>query len=440
MAEHQGDNNNLKDPGSDRGLQSDLSREQEESAHYIPSAAERQSWEFRKLQAEVHKLGLDAELVRRNTKTQLVVSIVPAITTLIAVAGLLFNINSQRIQDERTAQNRRDDEYATLVRQLTQDRTQAQIGVTNLRSFWEDSKYHDRTLELLLSIISAERNPIVREGIRALVITNADQSTLAALAAQNRFIVKLLAQQSGQDSIQFATWRNRPKSTVPPPQFDKAQEEALDDLGWNIETIIVVMNKLRTIRNADLSFVTLSRPSLIGQLGVNYSLTDLDKIELDKEIVFENVNLNNANLATRRFEEVTFRNTGLNNAQLAQTTFLGCHFEGKTSIRNFSVYLTAKSDKYPNGVDWIFPATWENCTLDVAAFCPSIDPEYAIMKSGDSYFYFQKCTWQIRGQCKTKDEHYQKEVMVPLDGKEASLEWNRQVADEKPFRPLRTLP
>jgi predicted tellurium resistance membrane protein TerC len=80
------------------------------------SKEERQSLEIEKLRREVNKLGLEAALLSRNARTQILTTLISSVTTLVAVGGLLLSLYSLDTQNKRSAEYRRADDFAVLVR------------------------------------------------------------------------------------------------------------------------------------------------------------------------------------------------------------------------------------------------------------------------------------------------------------------------------------
>jgi hypothetical protein len=364
---------------------------------------ERQSLEIEKLRREVDKLGIETRLLSRNARTQILTMLIPTVTTLVAVGGLLLSLYSQNTQNKRTAEYRRADDFALLVRQFGDGKPLATVGaIDSLRSYAADPAYRGRSLDLAISIIGLERNEVVRETIRSFVLTNPDSSTLQALAKQNRFFSGHLAHLAKADDTvppQFHTWATNP------PEGGEELQRAFEDLGWNIETIVRAINQLKTIENVDLSGVALSRI-------VSYT-TDkpkpgepeetvrrLDGISFGKGITFKKVNLEGANLAELRFEDATFQDTDFKDALLASIEFYHCTFSGSTSLESFRTDFSAlnRTSKYYKWLSPSYAAYWYNCTIDVMAFFPALNPESENWQAGEQrYFSFFNCTWKVPG-------------------------------------------
>jgi hypothetical protein len=357
---------------------------------------ERQSLEIEKLRREVNKLGLEARLLSRNARTQILTMVIPAVTTLVAVGGLLLSLYSQNTQNKRTAEYRRADDFAALIRQFGDGKPLASLGaIASLRSYAADPAYRGRVLDHAISLIGVERNEVVRETIRSFLLADPDLLTLQALAKQNRFFSGHLAHLAKADDEpfpQFHTWATNP------PEGSEELRRAFDDLGWNIETIVRVINQLKTIENVDLSGVALSRVVI----GTSEKTFDegfrRDRVRFENGIIFQNVNLEGANLAEVRFEGTTFRDVNFRDALLASADFSNCSFSGSTSLAGFRTELSAL-DPTSKIYKWLSPryaANWYDCTIDVVAFFPVLNPEWENWQEEEQrYFNFFNCTWKV---------------------------------------------
>lgn len=364
------------------------------------STEERQSLEIEKLRREVDKLGLETRLLSRNARTQFLTTLIPAVTTLVAVGGLLLSLYSQNTQNKRTAEYRRADDFATLVRQFGDDKPLASVAaITSLRSYAGDPVYRGRVLDLAVSLIGLERNEVVRETIKSFLLTDPDALTIQALARQNRFLSNHLVHLAKLDEPfpQFHTWPSNP------PEGSEELQRAFEDLNWNIETMVRAINQLKTVENVDLSGVVLSRIEAYIFVDPNdkeerEASRRLDRIGFEKGIVFKKVNLRDANLAGIKFEDATFLDTSLEHALLASTEFYNCIFSGSTSLAGFRTELLAlnRRSKKDQWLPPIHPAYWHDCTIDIVGFYPELYPEWENwQESEQEYFYFINSTWKV---------------------------------------------
>jgi hypothetical protein len=409
-----------------------------------------EDWAHRKLKAEAELAEREFKDGQRTRSLQFVTALVPGLSVLVAVSGLLVGTLSQRA-------GREEDEFLRLTERLTTTHSPVtQLGaISGLRPYWKNGAYRTRIAELAMSMIGAERDPTVRQALLEELTRVADTPMLDGLARQNRlFQQRVRSRLAHADRSQLALDLAFPVSRDP---RDSAFWFAYEDLAWNVAAIVRCLNRMKHIGSLDLSDVTFSIV-----LGPSEGDVWSDPPEeLAPGLVFDHTDLHGASFAGLALRSVVFRSANLDSVLLAASKIEHSSLVGNTSLAGFrtaleyvhmdSTAVTAPPEKVRIGTPprvifrqrvtgWI-PLGTPSRIVDgrlVTGWIPPNDPVWFVDDSlalssfftvphpetanyGDEvYAYIQNTTWSITGP-RSNARAYPGVLIVPPRGKRDTL-------------------
>jgi uncharacterized protein YjbI with pentapeptide repeats len=363
-----------------------------------------------KTKAETKLLELQLQEHRRQSKMEDYKSLATIITTLVAVTGLFFSIFQQHNQSVRLEKQRIDDAFNKDIQQFASSTTLSSklVSISKLTTYFQSDyqQYHNQLINLFMTYIESDSAPSVKSLIQKSLVDNTSPQVLSLLLDQNRKLQKALSKlQLGQEKQAFL-----PDSAIQP-----AATQGMANLLWNMNTIVLSMNKIRQIKGFDFSNIVLSRNELVEiDMGSGWAdttkrskyspkryTTDLLSEPLQSNLYFEDVSFRNASLSGLYFVKDTFKNVNFDRSFLIGSQFSSslffdsCSFHFFYPVGDFGLLapgLVILSDN---------PTTWENCTMELTNFSPL--PFFQGEGSAfnpRTYFkmdipFFHHCTWHI---------------------------------------------
>src|SRR5690349_4892287 len=121
-----------------------------------PTPDEVASWEFRKLRAETQKAEIESETTQRTAQLHILSTLLPMVTTLIAVLGLAISVWSANKTASSEQRRRTEESFTATVNQFGEASTPfgRLTAVTNLAPFWDDQRFRGRLQNLLIDGIN----------------------------------------------------------------------------------------------------------------------------------------------------------------------------------------------------------------------------------------------------------------------------------------------
>jgi uncharacterized protein YjbI with pentapeptide repeats len=323
---------------------------------------------LRKLQAETAMAEHQARRIEGAERLKVFGAVLPALTVLVSVLGLMFSLRAQVQQQKRSDADRREDQFTSAVRDFAAGPETAQLAaLVRLERFWDEPAIRQRLIDLLLASVGTVPSVEVRSGIQQQLLRHADLDVLSSLAAQNRRIAdELRERRHGGPFVERyvlpAAWVRVASDTADRAPFER--------LAWNIATLIPVMNRIRDIHDVDLSDVVLSRTELTVESDTaEPSIRRLDRPDPAPGLSFSHVSLRGAVLSGIFFRNVKFSAVNLDSATLAEVMFDSCSFSHGTSLASFRPWV---SFQVPGGppLRTLGGTQWLASQLDVANFYP----------------------------------------------------------------------
>jgi hypothetical protein len=373
--------------------------------------------EVANIEAETQKIRLETRFMARAHRLEwckAIGSFGSFLTVAVALTGVYLTFRAQREQLASTEANHRDDAFVGLVKQFGDGTTpQSRLSAAMaLGPYWRESKYRDQILTLFVSSIGTEREPAVRSALRVFLERNADSTSLAALADQNRTIQVQIAQIwdiPAELVSEFGPMRYRKDLH---PHGDSVLGTLVQDLKWNIATLMGSVRTVRMITGLDFSRVIFSLMDIApDKHGWDFVRTFTP--EPDSGLVFKGVNFTSANFTDLTFVGATFNDTVLDSTLLFSTRFSHCHFAGTTSMAGFKLELLRVTGLYEDLTPIsrfrvIIGPEFEDSDLDIATFYPTphvfpllgagrdVRDHPGEFMGGAYYFSFANSSWRFR--------------------------------------------
>jgi uncharacterized protein YjbI with pentapeptide repeats len=342
--------------------------------------------EFRKLRAEAEKAELDLLQVRRATRTHVLSTIVPLITTLLAVAGLVITVVMTTRQMSLQAGLSAEQRFSESIREFAAVETSlARLGaLESLKPYWRDPAYHQRVTELLLGSIAEIEDRNVRQAITEFFLSTPTSETIGSLADHNRAI-QAYARETGIDlSIPWYPSTDSLKESLY-RRFDS-------ELGWNIATLTGALRRMQgksPITGLDLSRVILGRQYWTPGQGLHIKDTVFFYFT-----TFKDVDFSGATLSGVHFWSVDFQHSKMDETRLIRTTFHDCDFQ-EVSMKKFeyapplaSIRRFASDTLFS---DASYAPLWQHSKLSFVYFYPAYNPELR----KQTIFRFRNTSWTI---------------------------------------------
>jgi len=337
-------------------------------------APKKQDLEIRKLQAETAVAEHEAGRISRAERMKTFSAVLPAITVLISVLGLLLSLRAQVQQQKRSDADRREDQFTSAVRDFAAGSETAQIAaLVRLERFWDEPSFRSRLVELLLASAGTVPSADIRASIQQQLVRHADLGVLSALAAQNLRIADELRER--RPNGPFVERYILPARLANLVAGDTTDRKPFDRLAWNIATLVPVMNQIRDIHDIDLSGVVLSRVELKVEFDTaEPGIRRIDRADPIPGLSFRNVSLRKAVLTNILFRGASFSAVNLDSAMLANVMFDSCSFSNGTSLAGFRPWVSFQVPVVGPPLRTLSATAWLRSHLDVAQFYPQLTP------------------------------------------------------------------
>lgn len=419
----------------------------------------KKDWEIAKLRAETAKikreslkLKIDTRQIFRTYSLEIIKSFATTITAIVALLGLYITVSNQQREFRRQEETRRDDTFAATIKQFGEAKEDlAQVtAINSLSVFGSDEKYRQRVRDLLLQSVPFIRNESSRLAMRQALINQADKDSLLELIKQNRSLQERIRNRVGNkfeaatlDTLQELAEDYRDEveqdfelRVLAWPNIwsesDNSLKELLDDLDWNIDTLVGSINRLKEIKDIDMSDITFSRLGPSGFPKVEQGVPTFgDPVNVkgisyfDSDLKFINVNMSKAVLAGAVFRQATFQDVNLDSTILYKTDFTNSIFSGNTSLKGFRSWtsiLQKEGIKLKKPIierSYINGPVWKNCKLLLTGFSPELPDHVGGTVPDGTYFTFDQSSWVIQ---KLPTEFLKKELLPPATGEQSTFE------------------
>lgn len=354
--------------------------------HIDKDLSERKKIEFEKLKTDLEISKQQLKFSSKTQKLEFIKIILPFLTIIVTIVGFYITFYSQQKQVNLLQKQHAEEAFAKDIQQLAFASNEASkiVALSTLSTYFNHDSVTDKQLiNLFLSYAESDSLESVRSFIANKLSDKVALKLLPTLIERN---IQLQAKFPPNINLSDA------------PVFTN-YESISQSLNWNINAIILCINKLKDIRNFDFSRTILNRPLKTFELPDEFKPAQIfDNILTNTvitDIKFTAVSFNNSFLDNLHFENVQFQKCTFDSSSLTNTLFRNCNFI-RSSFKDFSwgagffessdpnlIFMDTALSYFKN----FYEPKWEKCIIDFTNFlpiCPALYSSKYSLKFDDS--------------------------------------------------------